>query len=88
MPHFDSIPAMISECFDRDISRERHWYQRYKQTHEKIIADPISDDALELLWYVRDNAVSNQSVAYLFLEFKCKPILAIRSFYLYKNTCH
>lgn len=59
MPHFDSIPAMISECFDRDISRERHWYQRYKQTHEKIIADPISDDALELLWYVRDNAVSS-----------------------------
>ena len=59
MPQFDSIPAMISECFDRDISRERNWYQRYKQTHEKIIADPTSDNALELLWYVRDNAVSS-----------------------------
>ena len=59
MPQFDSIPAMISECFDRDISRENNWYQRYKQTHEKVMAEPSSDEALELLWYVRDNAVSS-----------------------------
>lgn len=59
MPQFDSIPAMISESFDRDISRDKNWYQRYKQTHEKVMADPRSDEALEILWYVRDNAVSS-----------------------------
>ena len=59
MPQFDSISAMIDTCFKRDESRENNWYQRYKATHEKVVAAPDSDEALELLWYTRDNAVSS-----------------------------
>jgi hypothetical protein len=59
MPQFDSILAMITECFERDKSRESKWYERYKETHEKIIGAPGTDESLELLWYVRDNAVSS-----------------------------
>jgi hypothetical protein len=59
MPQFDSISTMIDECFERDESRENNWYERYKATHEKVMVSPGSDESLELLWFVRDNAVSS-----------------------------
>lgn len=59
MPKFDSIPAMIDECFKFEIKRQQDWYERYKKTHQDIMADPESERALELLWFTRNNAVSS-----------------------------
>jgi hypothetical protein len=59
MPEFSSIPDMITECFELDVSRESQWYKRYQKTHQQVLNAPTSDAVLELLWYVRDNSVAS-----------------------------
>lgn len=59
MPEFNSLPEMITECFERDDSREKQWYERYRATFSKVKSQPESADVLELLWYTRDNAVAS-----------------------------
>ena len=59
MQEFDSIAQLITDCFIRDTSREGNWYKGYKQTHNRVIASPTSDEVLELLWYKRDNSVAS-----------------------------
>ncbi len=59
MLEFNSLPEMISECFERDESRDKQWYERYQATCAQIREQPESDDVLELLWYTRDNSVAS-----------------------------
>lgn len=59
MPEFSSIPSMITECFERDESRDKQWYKRYQNTHERVLTSPLSDETLSLLWFERDNSVAS-----------------------------
>ncbi|MDP5130549.1 MAG: EVE domain-containing protein [Paraglaciecola sp.] len=59
MLEFDSISAMISECFEREQNKNKQWYDRYQQTYEKVKSEPESDAVLQLLWHERNNAVAS-----------------------------
>lgn len=59
MEQFGTFLELINHFSNKFNYGQSSWYKGYKNTHEQVLQNPISDKNLELIWYTRDNFVSS-----------------------------